>query len=462
MKVNLWSAWLSFNYRNKNLHRNHLYLKLFLITLFFISAFNTFAQTTNDTITTFTLQQCIDYGLQNQPTFKQAQINESIAKATNAINKSGLYPQVSASANINHYLQLPGYVNNTGTTPTQSSIRNSSVPGVSLTQNIFNPLLIYYSKVAPYYVKQSQELSDSTKINIYVSVSKSFYNLLLTLQQINILKEDTVRLAQNVRDSYHQYIGGIVDETDYEEATITLNNSLAELKQANENVTPQYAALKQSIGYPPEKQFNIAYDSAQMMNDINVDTTEQLQYNRRTEYRFYQTNIDIQHQLTHYYHLAALPTVSGFFDYNYQFTNNTFSKLYSKGYSYSLIGLNVSVPIFTGFSRIQNLRRSKLEEDYLGWDVVNLRAEIYSQYTSALADYKSNLYSLHIQQNNVALARRVYFVVTLQYKQGIVPYLNVITAESNLISSEINYLNALFQLLSSKVDFQKATGDIKY
>jgi len=39
-------------------------------------------------------------------------------------------------------------------------------------------------------------------------------------------------------------------------------------------------------------------------------------------------------------------------------------------------------------------------------------------------------------------------------------YLNVITAESNLISSEIGYQNALFQLLSSRVDLEKAMGVI--
>ncbi len=452
-------TWHFLNCRKKFLPYN---VRFFLITIFLIAAAFSYAQTPEDTIVTLTLQQCIDYGLQNQPFLKQAQINESVTKASNAINKAGLYPQVSASAGITHYLQLPGYVNSNGTTPTQSGIANTSVPGLSVSQNIFNPSLIYYSKVAPYYVKQSQEITDSTKINVYVSVSKSFYNLLLTLQQINILKEDTVRLAQNVRDSYHQYVGGIVDETDYEEATISLNNSLAQLKQANEDVTPQYAALKQAMGYPPEKQFNIAYDSAQMINDINIDTAEQLQYDRRIEYRVYENNIDIQHQLTHYYQLAALPTVSAFYNYNYQFANNNFSKLYSKGYPYSLIGLTVNVPIFSGFSRMQNLRRSKLEEDYLSWDIVNLRAQIYAEYTAALAGYKSNLYNLHVQQDNEALAKRVYFVVTLQYKEGIVPYLNVITAESNLISSEIGYLNALFQLLSSKVDFQKAMGDIKY
>ena len=79
-----------------------------------------------------------------------------------------------------------------------------------------------------------------------------------------------------------------------------------------------------------------------------------------------------------------------------------------------------------------------------------------------MANYKGNFYNLQLLQKNVAMAKRVYFVVTLQYKQGIVPYLNVITAESNLITSETSYLNALFQLLSSKIDLEKSMGIISY
>ena len=69
---------------------------------------------------------------------------------------------------------------------------------------------------------------------------------------------------------------------------------------------------------------------------------------------------------------------------------------------------------------------------------------------------------MYTLQDNVALAKNVYDIVSLQYQQGVVPYLNVITAESNLITSQIGYLNALFQVLSNKVDLQRAMGIIYY
>jgi outer membrane protein TolC len=321
---------------------------------------------------------------------------------------------------------------------------------------------LYAARSANLYIKQAQQVTDSTKIFLVSSVSKSFYNVLLTLEQINVLKEDTARLGKSVRDAYHQYKGGIVDETDYEEATITLNNSMAQLKQANENVIPQYAALKQLMGYPPDKQFNVSFDTTEMQQNIHIDTMQQLQYEKRIEYQQIKTAHDLQDETIHYYKYSFLPTLSAFYNYNLAYESNQFSDLFNKSYPNQLVGVSFSIPIFTGFYRTNNLKKARLEQKIIDWNTVDLKSQIYKEYTTALGNYKGNFYNLQLLQKNVNMARRVYFVVTLQYKQCIVPYLNVITAESNLISSEISYLNALFQVMSNKIDLQKAMGNITY
>ncbi|NCD71119.1 TolC family protein [Mucilaginibacter agri] len=425
----------------------------------------------------FTLKQCIDYALTHQPGLNKAIINQDIAHTTNSINLAAWLPQVNANGNFIHYLKQSntnistgtgtstgtGSTGNTGSTSNvRSSYANTFIPELAVSQAIVSPDLLYAAKSAPLLVKQAQQVTDSTKIYLISAVSKSFYNVLLTLQQINVLKEDTARLGKNVRDTYHQYKGGIVDETDYLQATITLNNSVTQLKQANENVIPQYAALKQLMGFEPGKDFNVSIDTAQMMADIQIDTTRQLLYEKRIEYQQIQTRKDLQSQLTNYYKYAFLPTVSGFFNYSQQFANNSFPNLLSQSYTSSLVGLTLSIPIFTGFARLHNVHKAQLQEKLIQWDEVDLKSQLYKEYTTGLAGYKSNLFSFNVQRKNVAMARRVYFVVNLQYKQGIVAYLNVITAESNLITAEINYTNSLFNLLSSKIDLEKAMGDITY
>jgi len=423
----------------------------------------------NSTDQYFTLQQCVDYALQHQPSLKVAQINIEVTRLNNAIALSTAMPQVNGNGTLTHVLQQtgPSQVTTTNGVTTVTPYTNGSpgysfVPGVSLTQQIFNPSLLYAFKSAPLYMTQVNQITDSTKIAVVSDVTKTFYTLLLTLEQINVLKEDTTQFGKSYRDAYHQYVGGIVDETDYEQAEITLNNTKAQLKQANENVVPQYAALKQLMGFPPEKQFNVVFDTLEMMKNIHIDTNQQLQFEKRIEYQLLSTDKAIQQQTVNYYRYSFLPTVSGFFNYDLSYSNDHLSELFSTGYPGSTVGLSLSVPIFTGFYRLNNLRKAKLQSQILDWTQTDLKSQINVQYTSALANYKGNYYDLQVLQKNVMLAKRVYFVVTLQYRQGILPYLNVITAETNLITSEINYLNALFQVLSNKVDLEKAMGTISY
>ena len=419
----------------------------------------------SDSIKYFTREQCIQYALQHQPDLNKSLLNTDIVKSTNAINLSGWLPQLNLSGNMVHYNQLPTtLVPNSlpggPPIPTPTGVANTAIPQLSASETIFTPQLFYAATSAHLLTRQSEQITDSMKIYIVSSVSKSFYNLLLTLEEIDVLKEDTARLGRNIFDTYNQYVGGIVDETDYEQAVITLNNSKVQLKQQIENVAPEYAALKQLMGYPPEKYFSVAFDTSKMMQEIYADTTKQLLYENRIEYQQLQTVKELQYQQTLYNALSFLPTVSVFYNYNYEYESPTYSTLFKTAYPYSYFGVSISFPIFTGFSRVESLQRSKLQKQIVNWDEVNLKSQIYTEYSSALANYKSSMYNLRLLDDNKSRAQNVYRVVSLQYNQGVVAYLNLLVAESNLITAEIGYIDALFQLLSSKIDLEKAMGEI--
>jgi outer membrane protein TolC len=225
-----------------------------------------------------------------------------------------------------------------------------------------------------------------------------------------------------------------------------------------ENVRPQYATLKQYIGFPSGKEFSVSFDTLKMMQEIAFDTTQQLQFEKRIEYQQLQTVKDLRQQAVKYYRSQYLPTISVFYNYIYEYESNAFPNFLTQAYPYSYVGASVSVPLFTGLRRSENIQKARLQGQQIDLAETGLKSLIYSEYTEALANYKSNLYDLNILQENVTMAKETYGIISLQYKQGVIAYLNVITAESNLISSEINYLNALFQVLLNKVDLEKAMG----
>ncbi len=457
--------------KRSNACKHFWLIRLFIFSgclLFFFSGKGQAVAKEGDTSEYFTLKQCLDYALIHQPALNRSLLNISIAKATNAINLSGFFPQLSIQGAFTHYIELPTSFFSDTSSGSAAAVRqrvgvvNTFTPEIYISQAIFSPGLIYSLKSAPLYVKETNQITDSTKINVVATVSKAFYNLLLTLEQIQVLREDTVMLRQSVEDTYHQYVGGIVDETDNDQAIITLNNSKAQLQQANNNVIPQYATLKQLMGFPPEKQFNVSFDTLEMKNDIYFDTTQHLQFDKRIELQLINTSRQLQQQTTRYYQYSFLPSISAYYGRTFEFENNTFSKLLTSSYPNSLIGLSLDMPLFTGFARTRNLQKSRLQERVINWSETEEKSQIYTEYTTALASYKSNFYNLKILQDNVALAGKVNFIVNLQYKQGLVAYLNLITAQTNLITAQINYTNALFLVLSSKIDLEKAMGMISY
>ncbi|MBS1662058.1 MAG: TolC family protein, partial [Bacteroidetes bacterium] len=146
-----------------------------------------------DTGQALTLDQCVAYALKHQPTVNQAQINVAITRATNAINTAGWLPQANVSGNLTHYLSLPTnfimYATTGAVTQQKTGVVNTFTPVLSVTQTIFNPSLLYAVRSAPLYVKEAEQFTDSAKIEVVTAVSKTFYSLLLTLEQIDVLKE---------------------------------------------------------------------------------------------------------------------------------------------------------------------------------------------------------------------------------------------------------------------------------
>ena len=431
---------------------------IFLLAFFFTSLLQ--AQQKQDSILTdATLEQCVQYALTHQPVINQSLVDEQIVDANVKTRLADWYPQVNFDYSLQHYFQVPRV---SGGTATLLGTKNYSTAYFSFSQNIFNPDVLLASHTASSVRTQIKQITENNKIYVAVNVSKVFYDVLLSQQQINLVDQDIARLDRSVKDAFNQYKAGIVDKTDYKRAQISLNNAKAEKKQYEEAIAAKFAALKLLMGYPQDSSFSLVYDSLKLKSEIYIDTLEHVSYTNRIEYRILQTQQSLLQENLKYYKWSFFPTLSAFGNYNLTYANNDFSKLYSQSFPSSSLGLTLSFPIFQGFKRNWEVKGANLQLDRLQYNFISLRDSIQSEYTQALADYKSSLNDYYVQHDNLDLASEVYNTIDLQYKGGVKTYLEVIVAESDLRTSQVNYLNALYRVLSSKLDVQKALGTLIY
>ena len=430
---------------------------LFLFNTYFLSAQQTDSL---PVLQTATLKNCIQYAIQHNPDIQNAQINEQVTEAEIQNKLADWYPQINFTYNLQHNFQLPTF--NFNGNLSHSGTYNTSGANLALTQNIFNRDVLLASRTSKDVRLSAAENTEAQKINLAASVSKAFYDLILTEQQLKVTEEDIVRIQQSLKDAYYQYQAGIVDKTDYKRATISLNNAKAQKKFGDENLKAKYAYLKELMGYPADKTFDLEYDTTQMENQVLIDTTQTVDYNNRIEIQQLQTQEKLQQYNLQYYKWSFLPNVYAFGNYNLNYLNNKFSKLYSQSYPNSFAGITLALPIFQGGKRLQEVRQAQLQLTQAANDIRSYEHQVNTEYQNAMSAYKSNLYNFYSLQENLSLATEVYDVIQLQYRSGVKAYLDVITAESDLRTAQINYYNALYQVLSSKIDVMKSLGTIKY
>jgi outer membrane protein TolC len=417
----------------------------------------TLAQTNTDTaVKAVTLKQCVEFALRNQPAVRQAAIDESINEKDIKIGLSDWLPQVSGSALYDRYYQGSPIIPANATTP--GTLSNFSILGLQANQVIYNNDVLQAARAAKYSRLYYKQNTISSQINVVSDVSKAFFDVLLSQKQLDILNEDVIRLQRSLKDAYSQYQAGVVDKTDYKQATISLNNSLALRKQTAESIKSKVAYLKQIMGLGAENRVTLLYDSSHYEAEAVIDTNQSLDINNRIEYQLLQTQKNLQDVNVSYYKLAFLPSLSATGVYNLYYISNSFSNLYDRNFPSSYVGLTLALPIFQGTKRLQNLSKAKLQAGRTDLDIINSRNTINTEYVQALASYKSNYTNWEFLKQNVSLAKDVYHVVSLQYREGIKTYLDVIVSQSDLRTAELNYYNALFQLLSSKIDLEKSLG----
>lgn len=406
------------------------------------------------------LEKIIGYALENSPSIKQVEIDEQISNKAVKGRLSDWMPQVNFTYNYQHFLELQTSV--IGGDVIRFGVENTSAAQLTATQTIFNRDVLLASSTASRVNLQAKQNTARAKIETVVNVTKAFYDVLATSQQINVNRESIVRLERSLKDARSRYNAGIADKTDYKRATIQLNNAWAALKGSEEQLKYRRELLHTLIGYPVEKALLLSYDSAALENEISLDTTQSLNISSHIDYRILYTQKELQKANVKYNYWAFLPTFSAFGAYNLNYQNNQFSELYNERYPYSYVGLTVALPLFQGGKRILKVQESKLGSQRLDVALSNLENSLHTEYTRALATYKLNLENYYSQRENMVLAQEVYQVIDLQYRNGVRTYLDVTIAETDLRTTKLNYINALYQVLSTKMEVLRALGQITY
>lgn len=434
-------------------------MKKWSLAIALLSSVGLYAQNTPPALPeNATLQQCIDYALKNRASVNIAQINEEIGEKDIQSSLSAWFPQLGLNSSYNYNIKIPSAI--IGDQVIFMGMKNTSAVVFQADQQILNPQLIQATKAAKLVREANAQNTEQNKINTVVEVSKAYYDILTSNEQMEIIKANIQRIEKQLADATARFEVGLVDQTDYKRAKIALSNAQADIKRTQELLKYKYAYLKELIGLTQDVNLTLSFNDTDVESQILVQEADSVNISNRIEYQMLETQRKIQQLNTKYNKVAYMPTMSAFLNYAWDWRANQFGDLYKDGVPRSVFGLNFAFNIFDGNKKLHNVRKSQLIESRLDWDMLQLKNQINTQYQLAMASYRANVNDWMTAKENMQMSQEVYDIIKLQYDNGIKTYLEVMTADTDLKTAQINYLNALYAVLSSKLDVQKALGEI--
>lgn len=440
-----------------------------LIILLCISmAIPTMAQQ-KDTTANFSLQDAISYAQKHHTTILNAKIDEEIASNTVKQTIGIGLPQLSGNATFQDFLKLPTsllpgeFFGEPGKQiPVQFGVKYNSSIGLELSQLLFDGTYLVGLKASRTYKELSIKNSSRTKIETAVAVTKAYYAVLVSNEQLSLLDANLDRLKKSLNDTKELFKNGFVEKIDVDRLSVLNNNLITERENVIRLLTLNVSLLKFQMGMTIGSQLTLTDKIA----DVSVEKAGMLNvqgsYVKRIEYALLQTQKKLNELDVKRYKSQFLPSLVAFGSTSTSFQDNSFSDLYNQRFPSTVIGLKLSVPIISGGQKLYQLRNAKLTAIKTQNELYNLENAINLEVSQAQTIYLNGQQSLENQKRNMDLAKEVLRVTKVKYEQGVGSSIEVTTAETSLKEAQNNYITALYDMLINKVNLDRALGNIIY
>lgn len=450
---------------------------------------------TQENQTSFTLDQAIHYALENSVRAKNAILEQKIAQAkVNETIGIGL-PQISATGSLVHNPTLPRFFTSYNpdggfvTLPPDVAaalkpgdayavtnffqLKSAGTASATLNQLLFNGSYLVGLKAANTYKDLSAKTREQTEQDIIQGVTKAYFAVLINNERTKLFDANIERVDSLLRNTVALNQNGFAERIDVDRVKVTLNNLKAERDKFFNLNDLGIQLLKFQMNYPQDMPLEVIGKIEDVTVDPNPDNyKEGWSYSNRPDYKILEVNERLQKLNIKNQYANAVPVLSGFATLGYSTQSPNIGGLFQtntnlsddgsfgpdKWYQFSQIGVNLSVPIFTGMSRTYRIQQEKIKLNQIGNNFVNLKNAIDLEIKQASVNFENAMLTLTAQRENQELAGNVARVTKTKYEQGVGSSLEVTDAENSLRAAQTNYYSALFDAMVAKVDLDKAYG----
>lgn len=442
------------------------------------------------------LEETLDLALERSRQIRVARAG--LAEAGERVGEawSNVYPSVDFSASYTRNVSpqvsfLPSRIFNPDApegefTPIQFGADNSWQSNITVEQPLFEAQAFIGVGSAGRFRELQEEVLRGTIQETVTRVRTGYFDLLLAQEQARLTENSLERVRRSLEETRAMNEAGLASDYDVLRLEVETANLEPNLRRARNSVTRarRALALELDLEDPSSLRVEGALAELDLQNpDANSDANRKLlaltglvldetpdtaalvteAQSRRTDVRQAEATVDLRQAELRVEQVEYLPRISLFGNYNIQAQQNGAPDFFGGGrtraYSRN-VGVQVSVPIFTGFRRdaAADRRRAVLRQARTQARLARDRAR--TQVLDLLDQVEEARLRARGQELAVEQARRGYEIAAAEYREGLGGQLQLTDAEVALRQSEFNYAEAVYDYLTARARLDQAVGDV--
>ncbi len=250
---------------------------------------------------------------------------------------------------------------------------------------------------------------------------------------------------------------GAATRSDSLRSSIQVGNARLAILQAQNNLATANASLSRLVG-STEFVTALAADTS-MTGDIDLADAELFRLaDEGPVVRQSQATVTAARQSSRSSKTSYLPTVSMRFGANYNSSADAF-QLWGdqKNYQYST-SFSVSIPIFNGLGREENVTRAKIAEDNAQANLRDARLNARQQMVQQLGAFRTAEARVQIQLASVAAGEEDLRVQQERYNLGASTLLDLLTSQTTLDQARQALIQARLDARTAKAQIEALIG----
>ena len=243
-------------------------------------------------------------------------------------------------------------------------------------------------------------------------------------------------------------------------ADVTVKNTEPNLLQAENSLTLAKWQLKALLGM--DLDLNIDCDgqltdfkSSLFADYLSTDTT----LSENTDLKQLDLQAEQLKKTLVMQKFDYLPTLSLTGLYQWSGMNNDFKFKNYRWNPYSMIGITLSVPIFSGGSKFYKVKQTKVSIDQLNLQRDDTKRNLQLAVKQYIDNMNTCIKKFDAAQKGVEQAERGYMISQKRYDTGAGTWLEMNDAELALTQARLNFNQSIYDYMVAKADLEKVLGN---